>query len=272
MGAASASACTAARGACQRPPRGQSAEVEAVAAPRCMPVTQRDCASQPAGHRSRRLVRHVRSSASPTTTPTQCSSSPPSPSRPTASRRAARHPRRLARRGATPRGTKLELTFAVKQQNMDALEARLLCAGRVGRYGRHMTNEAVHALTAPLAAHSEMVRIFAGRFSATATPATPNGAYDRDGRRRDGGADARREVLPRLSTPSSGEVVHRAPPGYTLPVEVASAVGFVSPTTHVPGVRSLPTTPPEQPQPQRAEEFAPALLDRRGHGGQGAGQ
>ena len=79
--------------------------------------------------------------------------------------------------GATPRGTKLELTFAVKQQNMDALEARLLRTSdpKSAEYGRHMTNEAVHALTAPLAAHSEMVRIFAGRFGATATPATPNG-------------------------------------------------------------------------------------------------
>ena len=53
--------------------------------------------------------------------------------------------------GATPRGTKLELTFAVKQQNMDVLEARLLRTSdpKSAEYGRHMTNEAVHALTAP---------------------------------------------------------------------------------------------------------------------------
>ena len=100
-----------------------------------------------------------------------------------------------------------------------------------------MTNEAVHAMTAPLAAHSEMVRIFAGRFGATATAATPNGdmvtvTVDVETAERMLGAK-----YVALEHVKSGEVVHRAPGGYTLPVEVAAAVDFVSPTTHVPGVR-----------------------------------
>merc|ERR1719246_284819 len=45
----------------------------------------------------------------------------------------------------------LEMTFAVKQQNVDKLEEQLLAVSSPSsmRYGQHLTNEEVHQLVAP---------------------------------------------------------------------------------------------------------------------------
>ena len=136
--------------------------------------------------------------------------------------------------GRTPPETIVEFMFAVKQTNIGRLEEELFAVSKPSspRYGRHLSNTEVHALVAPDPLQLAAVRAY---FPLT-MKATPNGdiliatmnvtqaEYLLGG--------ARYEVLVHTE---SGTRVHRCTrSGYSLPVHVASALDFVSPTLHLP--------------------------------------
>lgn len=140
--------------------------------------------------------------------------------------------------GAPAPTERIELTFALKQQNLDQLHDTLMAVSTPTseRYGKHLTNEAVHALVAPAAADVATVRNFLDAHEVKS--ATPNddmltvtttfGAAERL-------LNAEYVTLEH----TSGSRVHRAAlSGYSIPANVAAAIDFVSPTVHVPGVRA----------------------------------
>ena len=66
-------------------------------------------------------------------------------------------------RGRTPRHEKIELVFAVKQQNLDQLEKILYSVSdpsNKDKYGKHLTNEQVHQLIKPSDTSVEAVKQF----------------------------------------------------------------------------------------------------------------
>ena len=208
---------------------------------------------------------HVRSSASPTTT-LFLAALAFSPDR---IGRAAGRPRRLARRGARACTSSAHVRGEAAEHGRARGEALARVRPQVGEYGRHMTNEAVHARRrrSPRTARWSTF----ARFGATAAAATLNGdmvtvTVDVETAERMLGAK-----YVALEHVKSGEVVHRAPSATRCPSRWPRRRLRVA-DHHVPGVRLSDDAQPERPQPQRAEEFAAALLDRRGHGRQGAGQ
>lgn len=147
--------------------------------------------------------------------------------------------------GRAARGERLELSFAVRQQGLAELTQKVLSVSSPSspEYGQHLANEEVQRLTAPEAAHIEAVESFLRGHGLEPRRATPNGDFIV--------AEASVELAERmLGTEysrfihSSGAEVTRALGGYSLPGDVAAAVDFVAPTTHIPGVRR-PRTPKE---------------------------
>lgn len=132
----------------------------------------------------------------------------------------------------------VELTFAVKQQNLQELHDTLMRVSdpQSVTYGEHLSNDEVHKLTAPKMQHRAAVLEFLKTHGVEGKDATPNG-------------DQIAAVVPfslaqkMLSAQymhlihSSGASVDRAIGGYLLPEEVAEAIDFVSPAAHIPGVR-----------------------------------
>jgi len=143
--------------------------------------------------------------------------------------------------GPAPREQLIELTFAVKQQGLEELERTLLAVSSPSSpdYGQHLTNDEVQRLTAPRPDHARAVEAFLRRHGLEPKKTTPNGDFVV--------ATATVEQAEQMlstsyvsMTHSSGVAVSRAPGGYALPAEVAAAVDFVAPTTHLPGAH-LPT-------------------------------
>jgi len=132
----------------------------------------------------------------------------------------------------------VELTFAVKQQNLEKLEDVLMRVSdpQSPTYGEHISNDEVHKLTAPKAEHSRLVMDFLKKHGVSGKPATPNGdqivatvPF----------AHAEKMLSARymnLVHDVTGAVVDRAVGGYLLPPEVAAAVDFVAPAVHIPGM------------------------------------
>jgi len=141
----------------------------------------------------------------------------------------------------------LELTFAVKQQNIDKLQQELLAVSVPSspRYGQHLTNDEVHKLVAPRPEDIDAVMSFLASHGVEGTQLTPNGDVI--------GATVSVPVAEQmlaakyqaLRHDSSGKTVHRAVGGYKLPKNVASAVDFVTPTVHLPGVKKPLAISPE---------------------------
>jgi len=142
----------------------------------------------------------------------------------------------------------IELTFAVKQQNVAKLQEELLAVSTPTspRYGQHLTNEEVHNLVAPLASDIEAVMTHLENHGVKGRKATPNG-------------DMIAATVPvsmaetllatryhLLQHQESNHTVHRALTGYRLPESVGASVDFVSPTVHVPGAQPVPTIKAEQ--------------------------
>ncbi|CAE7571188.1 tpp1 [Symbiodinium natans] len=153
----------------------------------------------------------------------------------------------------------LELTFALRQQNLDKLDEVFwrVSTPSSSDYGQHWSNEAVNRLTAPRSEHVAAVRDFLRRFGAEAAPATPNGDFLV--------ATVTVEVAEKMLNASymrlahgSGQTLLRAPGGYELPPEVAAAVDFVAPTVHVPGVRRPPLE--AKPDPTLFDSNSPKHL------------
>ena len=140
---------------------------------------------------------------------------------------------------ATPRGTKLELRCGEAAEH-GRVEAKLLrTSDPVGRV-RPPHDQRGGARADGAARRAQRDGPHLCRPLARPARRAERRHGDRDRRRRDGGADARREVLA-LEHVKSGEVVHRAP-GLPLPVEVAApstscrrprtCPASVPPTTH----------------------------------------
>ena len=71
----------------------------------------------------------------------------------------------------------VELTFMVKQQNVDVLERTLLAVSDPSSpsYGKHLSNAAVHELVKPRDASIEAVKAFIVSHGAEPVLTTPNG-------------------------------------------------------------------------------------------------
>jgi len=141
--------------------------------------------------------------------------------------------------GPTSHDGLIELTFAVKQQNLQKLHDVLLRVSdpRSPSYGEHLSNNEVHMLTAPKPEHLTAVMDFLKSHGAEGKHATPNGdlitatvSF----------AVAEKMLSARylqLTHTATGVMVDRAVGGYFLPQKVAEAVDFISPATHIPDVR-----------------------------------
>uniref|UniRef100_A0A7S4S9L0 subtilisin n=1 Tax=Alexandrium monilatum TaxID=311494 RepID=A0A7S4S9L0_9DINO len=146
-------------------------------------------------------------------------------------------PRAWRNAGPAERGETLELSFFVRQQGLAELERTLLRVSSPSspEYGQHLRNEEVQRLTAPRAEHLEAVEAFLRGHGLDPRRATPNGDIVT--------ATASVQVAEELLSTSYSRMVHssgvevsRALAGYRLPAQVAAAVDFVAPTTHLPGV------------------------------------
>lgn len=144
--------------------------------------------------------------------------------------------------GPTPRQQKIELHFAVKQRNVEQLHDALMQVSTPSSpdYGMHLSKENVHKLTAPNPEHIAAVVSFLTSHGAEVSMQTENSDMI--------AATVPVEVAERILSAKyvemahekSGVTVHRTPDGYSLPLHVAAAVDFVSPTVHIPGVRRFP--------------------------------
>jgi len=132
----------------------------------------------------------------------------------------------------------VELTFAVKQQNLQELHDTLMRVSdpRSATYGEHLSNAEVQKLTAPKSEHSMIVMDFLKKHGAEGKLATPNGDMIK--------ATVPFSIAEKMLSArytnlvhSTGAKVDRTLNGYLLPEEVAAAIDFVSPAAHIPGVR-----------------------------------
>ena len=137
-----------------------------------------------------------------------------------------------------PRADLVELTFMVKQQNVDELEKTLLAVSDPASpsYGRHLSNAAVHELVKPRDASIEAVKSFIASHGAQPVMATPNGdmisatvTFEK--------AEAMLNAEYMRFEHRAGTVLHRTL-AYSLPAAVAEHVDLVAPTVHVPAVRA----------------------------------
>lgn len=142
----------------------------------------------------------------------------------------------------TPPEKKIQLTFAIKQQGLQELHDSLMAVSTPSspRYGHHLSNDQVQKLTAPTEAHITAVMDFLASHGVTETDSTPN----KDLVVATVSVETAEKMLSakymQVKHEGSGEEVARTPAGYSLPAEVATAVDFVTPTLHLPGVRKPP--------------------------------
>lgn len=140
--------------------------------------------------------------------------------------------------GPAPRTQMMELTFAVKQQGLNELTEHLMRTSDPSStdYGQHFANDEVQRLTAPQPRHLAAVEQFLLQKGLRPWRATPNGDFVVATVT----VSAAEELLSTRYVTllhNKGTEVSRALEGYQLPAEVAAAVDFVAPTTHVPDVR-----------------------------------
>jgi tripeptidyl-peptidase-1 len=137
--------------------------------------------------------------------------------------------------GTTPDSLTLELVFAVKQQNVGSLMDEVLAVSSPDspRYGKHLSNQEVHDLVAPVQADIDAVLAFLESHGVQGRKATPNGdmvAAHVPVRLAETMLSAKYEALHHESTNTT---LHRTPSGYSLPAKLAAVVDFVSPTVHM---------------------------------------
>jgi tripeptidyl-peptidase-1 len=133
---------------------------------------------------------------------------------------------------------KLQLTFMVKQTNLDALEASLMSVSdpQSSRYGQHLSNQQVHDLVAPEPKSVQSVMAFLKGHGVEGVSVTPNSDIITAEVTL---AQAERlldTTYFRFEHSESGHVAHRTL-SYSLPAEVASHVDFVAPTVRLPAWR-----------------------------------
>jgi tripeptidyl-peptidase-1 len=138
----------------------------------------------------------------------------------------------------------LELTLAVRQTNLAALERQVLAASdpdNAARYGRHLSREQVDALVAPRSADVEQVKAWIAAGAApTAMRSTGNGDLITATITV---AEAERLLSVQYHAykhATTGRTVLRANGAYELPERVAAALDFVAPTGRFPAAGSPP--------------------------------
>eukprot|EP00929_Paragymnodinium_shiwhaense_P003889 TRINITY_DN1045_c0_g1_i1.p2 TRINITY_DN1045_c0_g1~~TRINITY_DN1045_c0_g1_i1.p2 ORF type:complete len:572 (-),score=151.30 TRINITY_DN1045_c0_g1_i1:239-1954(-) len=138
----------------------------------------------------------------------------------------------------TSRDTKIDLTFAIKQQGLQELHDTLMAVStpESPRYGAHLSNDEVQKLTAPKPEHFKAVMDFLVSHGVEVSDATPNGDLITVSVPVEVAEKMLSAKYMQVKHERTGEEVTRTPEGYSLPEEVASAVDFVSPTMHIPGV------------------------------------
>ena len=155
--------------------------------------------------------------------------------------------------GDSPRDTMIELVIAVKQTNLAELEKTLLDVSnpKSENYGKHLSNEQVHALVAPLPSHVQNVMQFLSEHGLQGHAATPNSDFIVTTAKVD---IAETMLAPegykyqKLVHKATGHTVHRLrSKGYSLPRRVAESVDLVAPTTYVPTIRAARETPKSKP-------------------------
>lgn len=146
--------------------------------------------------------------------------------------------------GPSDRSEVMELSFAIRQQNLDKLEETLLEVSdpsNAERYGKWLSQSETHDLVAPLKSDIENVVQFlvdGGVSESDITMATPNGDVIN--------AVVSISVAEQLLNAEydhflhrSGQSVHRCTrTGYSLPARVAASVDFVAPTIRLPNIRA----------------------------------
>ena len=145
--------------------------------------------------------------------------------------------------GPTPRGLMLELTFAVRQQNVEKLTSELMAVSTPSspRYGQHLSNEEVNRIVAPRAADLATVRGFLAKHSTNVQSASPNSDFITVALPVEEAERMLSASYSAFTHPKTGAIVHRTT-AYSLPADVAAVIDFVAPTVHLPGVRSLNQT------------------------------
>ena len=149
--------------------------------------------------------------------------------------------------GMTPRGTKVELVFAVKQRNLAQLEETFLAVSDPlsSSYGQHLSNERVHQMIAPSQESVGAVVSFLDSHGVQEYKSmTPNSDFIV--------AEVTVEKAEELLAPKGktytafyhpeGHTVHRlrvSDDDLTLPENVRNAVDLVAPTSYVPSVRTM---------------------------------
>ena len=143
-------------------------------------------------------------------------------------------------RRRSPPDEPLELIVAVRQQNVHWLHASLMAASdpsSPATYGRHKSNDEVHALVAPAAADAAAVASYLQTHGLAAKHASPNGdllSVRLSVRQAEALLSARYyEHVHAVSNTTA----HRIVGGYRLPHRVAAAVDFVGPTVRLPSPR-----------------------------------
>ena len=149
------------------------------------------------------------------------------------------HMARVARKGWVLSSTKpapselMHLVVAVKQDSIDALATAALAVSdptNAALYGKHLSNDAVHALVAPRPASLEAVRGWLTDVGVEPEHLTPNADFI--------GATVNLTTAEALLQTTYGAFVHtatgeralRVSAPYALPRNVARAVDFVAPT------------------------------------------
>lgn len=136
---------------------------------------------------------------------------------------------------------RINLQFMVRQQNTAALFESLESVSNPHseHYGRHLSNEEVHALIAPKAEDVATVEEFVRAYGGSPIWATPNGDIVTAVVSVDTAEQMLSCSFAQLQHKHTGIVVSRIVDGhgYSLPDRVAAAVDFVAPTVHLPSVR-----------------------------------
>ncbi len=133
----------------------------------------------------------------------------------------------------------LELMFYVKQTNLAKLESTVLDVSdpRSSNYGKHLSNDEVHALVAPQKKHVEAVLTYLASHGIEGVSLTPNS----DIIQADVTVAQAEKILNSkyhvMRHKASGVEVTRTK-AYHLPHNVANAVDFVCPTVHLPPVKA----------------------------------
>lgn len=141
---------------------------------------------------------------------------------------------------ATEPESLIELTFAVKQRGLEELHNTLMRVSDPTSldYGKHLSNEQVHALTAPDPKHILAVEKFLMQHAVQQHFVSLNSDFIVVKVPIKTAEKMLSAKYMQLKHGSSGVEISRTPDGYSLPGDVFESVDFVAPTVHVPGVHN----------------------------------